>query len=116
MMTAEQYVEAMRQAALLSEADELTRGIRHLTVTGEHETADDRALIQQLTEAAQRGHANAHLMMCCQGNDYVTFYIEPAGRQQAPGAADVFVDQLAALAEDLNPGCWRISRSPHYPF
>lgn len=117
-MTVEEYVEAMRQAALLSEADDIAVGIRHLTVvTGEVETIADSAAIEALMAAARRADPNARLNRCCQGNDYLTFYIEPVGNQQrAPGAADAFVDQLATLADDLNPGFWHVTRSPYYPF
>ena len=51
-------------------------------------------------------------LLCAQGHliwpSPITFFIEGS-------AADQFVDELAALAEALNPGFWRITRSPH-PF
>jgi hypothetical protein len=111
----EAFFEAQQQAALLSEAIDLALGIRHLTiVTGDVETAEDAALVEQLSAAARRGHAKARMRTCRAGNDYLTFYVEPVAGQDAPSAADDFVESLAALAEHLNPGSWRITRSPHY--
>jgi hypothetical protein len=40
--------------------------------------------------------------------------VAPEAAQDAPSAADDFVESLAALAEQLNPGGWRVTRSPHY--
>ncbi len=104
---AQAYLSQLRQAALIAEAEDLARGIRHLSVaTGEFETAED--VVEQLTAAAWRGRDGARMRASRGGNDYVTFVIQGA-------SADQFVDELAALAEALNPGFWRISRSPN-PF
>lgn len=104
----ESYWEAQKQAALLSEAIDLALGIRHLTVvTGGH-----NGQVAQLLAAAQQGHHQAHMKMCHRGGDYVTFYLEPAEQAETPGAADEFVEDLATLAGTLNPGDWRILRSP----
>lgn len=111
----EAYFEAQQQAALLSEAIDLALGIRHLTITtGDIQTAADAALIEQLSAAARRGHPKARLKTCRSGNGYMTFYLEPIAGQGAPSAADDFVESLAALAEQLNPSGWRITRSPYY--
>ena len=106
---AEAYLAQLRQAALIAEAEDLAHGVRHLSVvTGELETADDVTRIEQLTAAAWRGRDGARMRTSRGGSDYVTLFIEGA-------AADQFVDELAALAEALNPGWWRMTRSPH-PF
>jgi hypothetical protein len=111
----EAYFEAQQHAALLSEAIDLALGIRHLTIiTGDVETAAGVALIEQLSAAARRGHPKARLKTCRSGDGYIAFYLEPIEGQHAPSAADDFVESLAALAEQLNPTGWRITRSPYY--
>jgi hypothetical protein len=109
LSAAEAYLAQLRQAALIAEAEDLARGVRHLSVvTGELETGDDVARIEQLTAAAWQGRDGARMRTYRGGGDYVTFFI-------AGVAADQFVEELAALAEALNPGWWRITGSPH-PF
>lgn len=102
---AEAYLEQLNQAALLAEAEDLTHGIRHLSITtGQLETAEDVDRVEQLTAAAWRGRDGARMRASRGGSDYLTFVIEGE-------AAEQFVDELAALAEILNPGYWRISRT-----
>ncbi|OCB23525.1 MULTISPECIES: hypothetical protein [Mycobacterium] len=101
----EAYLEQLRQAELVAEAEDAAHGKRHLSVvTGDLETSDDVARVEQLTATAWAGRDGAHMTASRGGSDYVTLVIE------GPCAAQ-FVDELAALAEELNPGFWRISRS-----
>lgn len=103
------YLAKLRDAELVAEAEDLADGVRHLSVvTGDLESHDDVERIEQLTAAAWRGRDGARLVRSRGGNDYLTFYIEGL-------AADQFVTDLADLAQSLNPGWWRIIRSPH-PF
>ncbi|ORX21141.1 hypothetical protein [Mycobacterium xenopi] len=109
LTAAEAFLSKLRQAALIAEAEDLAHGVRHLTVvTGDLETADDVARLDRLTAAAWQGREGARMITYRGGNDYVIFFIDGA-------AAELFVDDLAALAETLDPGWWRIVRSPH-PF
>ena len=114
---AEAYLKSQLEAALVQEADNLACGIRHLTVvTGQLERPHDIALVEKLTAAAQRGDTDTRMRTYYTGNDHLTFEIEPVRGLDAPvGAADDFVDFLAALAASLNPGGWRITDSHHYP-
>lgn len=101
----EAYLAQLRQAALVAEAEDLATGIRHISIaTGELESDDDVRRLEQLAAAAACGREGAGLARFGGGNDYVTFYIEGLD-------ADQFVEDLALLAETLNPGWWRISRS-----
>jgi hypothetical protein len=60
LTAAEAYLAQLRQAALIAEAQDLARGVRHLSVvTGELETGDDVARIDQLTAAAWQGRDGA---------------------------------------------------------
>lgn len=101
----EAYLEQLREAALVAEAQDAAHGKRHLSVvTGDLETRDDVARVEQLTAAAWAGCDGARMTATRGGSDYVTLVIE------GPSAGQ-FVDELAALAEELNPGFWRISCS-----
>lgn len=101
----EVYLEQLRLAELVAEAEDAAHGKRHLSVvTGDLETGDDVARIEQLTATAWAGREGAQMTSSRGGSDYVALVIE------GPSAAQ-FVDELAALAEELNPGFWRISRS-----
>ena len=89
--------------ALIGEAEDLARGIRHLSVvTGEFETADDVQRVEQLTAVAWGGCDDARMTHSRGGNDYVTSFIEGP-------AADAFVDDFVALAESSTPGGGRPS-------
>ncbi|MEX7472193.1 hypothetical protein AB4Z39_21045 [Mycobacterium adipatum] len=102
-------LEQLAVASLLSEAEDLTRGVRHLSIaTGDPESDDDLARINALTTAARTDRNDAATKAIRGGNDYLTIRIEGVG-------AEAFVEDLATLAHRLNPGHWRISRSPH-PF
>lgn len=106
---AEAHLQQLRSDALVAEAEDLARGIRHLSVaTGDLETDEDVARIERLTAVAWQGRDGAHVRASRGGSDYITLVIEGP-------AAEQFVDELAALAEELNPGFWRISLSPN-PF
>lgn len=101
----EAHLEQLRQAELVAEAEDAAHGKRHLSVvTGNLETSDDVARVEQLTATAWAGREGAHMTASPGGSDYLTLVIE------GPCAAQ-FVDELAALAEELNPGFWRVSRS-----
>lgn len=105
----EAFLRQLGQASLVAEAEDLAQGRRHLSVaTGDLETADDVARVEQLTSRAWQGRDGARVSASRGGNDYVTLVIDGPSAEQ-------FVDELAALAESLNPGFWRITRSPH-PF
>ncbi|AQA06969.1 hypothetical protein ACORG1_34260 (plasmid) [Mycobacterium sp. TJFP1] len=100
-------LEQLAVASLLSEAEDLTRGVRHLSIaTGDPETDDDLARINALTTAARDDRTDAKTTAIRGGSDYLTIRIEGAG-------AEAFVEDLAALAHRLDPGFWRINRSPH---
>lgn len=100
-------LEQLAVASLLAEAEDLTRGVRYLSVaTGDPETDDDLARINALTAAAWTPAPQAATTSIRGGNDYLTIRVEGP-------AADTFVEHLAALAEQLNPGFWRVHRSPH---
>ncbi|EHB48761.1 HNH endonuclease [Mycolicibacterium rhodesiae JS60] len=102
-------LEQLARDALLAEAEDLARGVRHVSVaTGDPETDHDVALVNAFTNAVWSARGDTRATSIRGGNDYMTVRIE------GPDAA-AFVDELAALAEDLNPGFWRITRSPH-PF
>jgi hypothetical protein len=102
-------LEQLAATALVAEAEDLTRGVRYLSVaTGDPETDDELARINTLTDTAWIPQPDAATTSIRGGNDYLTIRIEGPG-------ADAFVEQLAALAQRLNPGFWRISHSPH-PF
>lgn len=102
-------LEQLAVASLLSEAEDLTRGVRHLSIaTGDPETDDELARINALTAAARTARTDAATTAIRGGSDYLTIRIEGAG-------AEAFVEDLAALAHRLDPGFWRINRSPH-PF
>ena len=106
---ADPYLVRLREAALVAEAEDLVNGIRHLSIaTGDLESDDDVRRLEQLTTAAGRGRDGARLARYRGGSDYITYFVEGP-------AADLFVNDLAVLAEILNPGWWRITRSPH-PF
>ncbi|GAB4973416.1 MULTISPECIES: hypothetical protein [Mycobacterium] len=106
---AEAFLAEIQHAALVAEAEDLAAGMRHLSVvTGDLESEDDVRRLEQLTTAAWRGRDGARLTRSGGGNDYVTFYVDGP-------TADRFVEDLARLAETLNPGWWRIIDSPH-PF
>lgn len=102
-------LERLAAASLLAEAEDLTRGVRYLSIaTGDPETDDDLARINTLTGAAWAPRPDAATTSIRGGNDYLTIRIE--GHD-----AEAFVDDLAELAQTINPGFWRITRSPH-PF
>ncbi len=94
-------------ASLLTEAEDLTRGLRYLSVaTGDPETDDELARINALTAAAWTPAPDAATTSIRGGNDYLTIRVEGS-------AADSFVEDLATIAQRLDPGFWRVSRSPH---
>lgn len=100
-------LEQLAVASLVAEAEDLLRGVRYLSIaTGDPETDDDLARVNALTSAAWTPRADAATTAIRGGNDYLTIRVEGA-------AADAFVDDLAELAQRLNPGFWRINRSPH---
>lgn len=102
-------LEQLAGSALLSEAEDLTRGVRYLSVTtGDPETDDELSRINAFTAAAWRGRGAARTTSIRGGNDHLTLRIEGEG-------AAAFVDELVGLAEAVNPGFWRIARSPHPP-
>jgi hypothetical protein len=102
-------LEQLAVVSLVAEAEDLTRGVRHLSIaTGDPETDDELARINALTDAAWTARADAATTSIRGGGDYLTIRVEGAG-------AEAFVEDLAALAHRLDPGFWRISRSPH-PF
>lgn len=102
-------LEELAVASLVAEAEDLTRGVRHLSIaTGDPETDDELARINALTDAAWTARADAATTSIRGGGDYLTIRVEGAG-------AEAFVEDLAALARRLDPGFWRINRSPH-PF
>lgn len=85
--------------------EDAAHGKRHLSVvTGDLETSEDVARVEQLTAVAWAGREGARMTASRGGSDYVTLVID------GPSAGQ-FVDELAALAIELNPGFWRISRS-----
>jgi hypothetical protein len=52
LTAAEAFLAQLRQVALIGEAEDLARGVRHLSVvTGDFETADDVARVEELTAA-----------------------------------------------------------------
>lgn len=102
-------LEQLAVASLVAAAEDLTRGVRHLSIaTGDPETDDELARINALTDAAWTARADAATTSIRGGGDYLTIRVEGAG-------AAAFVEDLAALAHRLDPGFWRINRSPH-PF
>lgn len=102
-------LERLAVASLVAEAEDLTRGVRYLSVaTGDPETDDDLARINTLTAAVWAPRPNAATTSIRGGNDYLTIRVEGPD-------ADTFVDDLAELAQTISPGFWRITRSPH-PF
>lgn len=102
-------LERLAVASLVAEAEDLTRGVRYLSVaTGDPETDDDLARINTLTAAAWTPRPNAATTSIRGGNDYLTIRVEGSD-------AEAFVDDLAELAQTINPGFWRITRSLH-PF
>lgn len=102
-------LEELAVASVVAEAEDLTRGVRHLSIaTGDPETDDELARVNALTDAAWTARADAATTSIRGGGDYLTIRVEGAG-------AEAFVEDLAALAHRLDPGFWRISRSPH-PF
>ena len=100
-------LEQLAVSSLLAEAEDLTRGVRYLSVaTGDPETDDELARINALTAAAWTAAPDAETTSIRGGSDYLTIRVEGP-------AADAFVEDLAALAERLDPGFWRVNRSPH---
>lgn len=100
-------LEQLAVASLLAEAEDLTRGVRYLSIaTGDPETDDDLARINALTAAAWTPAPDAATTSIRGGSDYLTIRVEGP-------AADSFVDDLATLAQRLDPGFWRVNRSPH---
>lgn len=98
-------LERLRSAALITEAEEAAHGVRYLTVaTGDTETAEDLERLQQLTAAAWRGRAGARTTQAGGGSDHLTFRVEGP-------TADGLVEELAALARQLDPGWWQVRRS-----
>lgn len=85
-------LEQLAVASLLSEAEDLTGGVRHLSIaTGDPESDDDLARINALTTAARTDRTDAATKAIRGGNDYLTIRIEGAG-------AETFVEDLATLA------------------
>jgi hypothetical protein len=102
-------LEQLARSSLIAEAEDLARGVRHLSIaTGDPETDDDVARINQLTNAAWEGRDTTKATSIRGGNDYMTVRVEGP-------AADAVVDELALLAQALDPGWWRVTKSPH-PF
>lgn len=102
-------LEQLAAASLVAEAEDLTRGVRHLSIaTGDPETEDELARINTLTAAAWTSRPGAATTSIRGGGDYLTVRVEGPD-------ADGFVDDLAELARRLNPGFWRITRAAH-PF
>ncbi|MEU0497960.1 hypothetical protein [Mycobacterium sp. NPDC006124] len=100
-------LEQLAVSSLLAEAEDLTRGVRYLSVaTGDPETDDELARINALTAAAWTAAPDAETTSIRGGSDYLTIRVEGP-------AADSFIEVLATLAERLDPGFWRINRSPH---
>lgn len=100
-------LEQLAVSSLLAEAEDLTRGVRYLSVaTGDPETDDELARINALTAAAWTAAPGAETTSIRGGSDYLTIRVE------GPAAVS-FVEDLAALAERLDPGFWRVNRSPH---
>lgn len=102
--------EARAAADHILELDGLTpddlqaRGYRHLTVVhGDIENPDDEAAQRHLRDWVNR-HPAAIRMTRGTG-DTTTWLFNPPD-------ADTHVDQLAAIAHEHNPGCWRIRRAP----
>ena len=102
---AEAFLARQQEATLIAEAEDLTHGVRHLSIlTGQLETSEDVDRVEQLTAAAWRGRDGARVKRSIGGSDYLTFVIDG-------DAAEQFVDELADLAAILNPGYWRIART-----
>lgn len=100
-------LEQLAVASLLAEAEDLTHGVRYLSVaTGDPETDDELARINALTAAAWTPAPDAATTSIRGGNDYLTIRVEGP-------AADSFVEDLATIAHRLDPGFWRVTRSPH---
>lgn len=102
-------LEQLAAASLVAEAEDLTRGVRYLSIaTGDPETDDELTRINALTAAARTPRPGAATTSIRGGSDYLTIRVEGP-------TADAFLDDLTALAHRLDPGFWRITRSPH-PF
>lgn len=81
-------LEQLAVASLLAEAEDLTHGVRYLSVaTGDPETDDELARINALTAAAWTPAPDAATTSIRGGNDYLTIRVEGP-------AADSFVDEL----------------------
>lgn len=101
----EALLQQLRADALISEAQALAHGIRHLSIAhGQPETDEEMSRLQTFTERAWAITGDAHTPSMRGGNDYLTVTVH------GEGAADA-VNELQALAEALNPGWWRITQS-----
>lgn len=102
---AEALLQQLRADALVSEAQALAHGIRHLSIAhGQPETDDEMARLQTFSEHAWAITGDATTKSVRGGNDYMIVTVHGEG---AAGA----VDELQALAGALNPGWWRITQS-----
>ncbi|MCV6992103.1 hypothetical protein H7I87_03125 [Mycobacterium timonense] len=70
-------LERLAVASLVAEAEDLTRGVRYLSVaTGDPETDDDLARVNTLTAAAWTPRPGAATTSIRGGNDYLTIRVE----------------------------------------
>jgi hypothetical protein len=92
------------EAALVREAEQAAHGAHHLTVAhGDPESAEDADRVHQLFAWTHLHRARA-VFSAVATNDTVRWTIT------GPDAEAVLVD-LEAVAEQLNPGWWRIRRA-----
>ncbi len=99
-------VARLTPASMTAAAEEITRGVRYLTVVhGDAETDDDARRQSDLSNAAWKLCAGTRLSI--RGtNDTRTYRVEPG-----EPSADAIIDVLADTANRLNPGWWKIRRS-----
>jgi hypothetical protein len=102
---AEAFLQQLRDDALVTEAQALAHGVRHLSlVHGQPETDDQMSRLQSVADRAWAIAGDARTTSLRGGNDYLTITVDGDGAAAA-------VDELQAFAETINPGWWRITQS-----
>lgn len=90
---------------LVAEAQDAAHGIHWVTIEhGDPETDDDIALLRQLHDLAWSAPSDEATVSTRGGNDYWSV------RVGGPAAVRL-IDQIATLANQLNPGWWHIRRT-----
>jgi hypothetical protein len=104
----EHFLAALAGQALADEAELTAAGYRFLTV--EHGDPEDDDQMTRVSALSDAGWKTSRVRTIQAGNDYLTIHVDPP---RAPGqpTADEVVNQLEQVADQLNPGWWRIRRS-----